>query len=112
MVPADAPMKKLHTMMPVFSLASAAMETALEKGELSVLESEAKKITSAIPDLKKTQPHKNIKQRGKYVEHASYLEECVVTTVAQAKKGSLTEAKAAFEKVEEACAACHAKFRD
>jgi soluble cytochrome b562 len=112
MVPADAQMKKLHAMMPMFSLACANMETGLEKGEIAIIESEAEKITTAIPDLKKSKPHKNLKQRSKYVDHVSNLEKAVITTVDLAKKGDLVEAKAAYKKVEEACAACHAKFRD
>lgn len=53
MAPMDAQMKKLHAIMPLFSLASANMETALEKGEIELLQSEAEKITAAIPELKK-----------------------------------------------------------
>ncbi len=111
MVPADAQMKKLHAMMPMFSLASAGMETALEKGDMAVLGTEAEKITTAIPDLKKSKPHKNIKQREKYVEHVTNLEKMVIATVSLAKNGDFAEAKVTFKKVEEACAACHAKFR-
>lgn len=110
--PMDAQMKKLHAIMPLFSLASAKMETALEKGEIALLESEAGKITAAIPDLKKSKPHKNIKQQSTFTDHATNLEKAVITTVNLAKKGNLAEAKAAFKKVEQACTACHAKFRD
>jgi cytochrome c556 len=112
MVPTDAQMKKLHAIMPMFSLASAQMETALEKGEIALVESEAKKITSAIPELKKSKPHKNIKQRSKFIDHASNLEKVVITTVDLAKKGDFVEAKEAYKKIEETCATCHAKFRD
>lgn len=112
MVPVDAQMKKLHAMMPMFSLASAQMESALEKGEFALLEAEAGKITAAIPDLKKSKPHKNIRQRKSFVEHVTNLETAVVATVDLAKTGKTVEAKASFKNVEEACAACHAKFRD
>jgi len=112
MVPVDAQMKKLHAIMPTFSVACANMETALEKGEIAIVASEAEKITSAIPDLKKSKPHKNIKQRRKFVDHAASLEKAVITTVDLAKKGKLVEAKAAYKKVEGVCSACHAKFRD
>jgi soluble cytochrome b562 len=111
-VPADSQMMKLHAMMPMFSQASAKLETSLEKGEVAAVEAEAGKITTAISDLKKSKPHKNIKQRKKYVELAVELEETVTTTVNLAKKGDLAGAKTAFKKVEEVCAACHAKFRD
>ncbi|MSN27437.1 MAG: hypothetical protein GJV46_16435 [Geobacter sp.] len=105
-------MKKLHNMMPMFSLASANLETALEKGEVATVEAEAEKIVSAIPDLKKSQPHKNVKQRKKFVEFAAKLEETVATSAIQARNGDFTGAKASFKKTEEICAACHAKFRD
>lgn len=112
MMPMDSQMKKLHAIMPMFSLACDNMVSALEKGEIARIESEAGKITAAIPDLKKTKPHKNIKQQSTFVTHASNLEKAVNTTVELAKKGALVEAKAAYKKVEGACAACHAKFRD
>ncbi len=112
MVPTDAQMKKLHTMMPLFSDASAAMETALKNGDVKALETEAEKITGAIADLKKSVPHRNTAQREKFVARAAQLEKTVVTTVALGKKGLFTEAKASFKKVEAACASCHATFRD
>jgi soluble cytochrome b562 len=88
------------------------MEKALEKGEISLLESEAEKITAEIPDLKKSKPHKNIKQQSTFIDHATNLENAVTKTVNLATKGNLVEAKAAFKKVEKTCTACHAKFRD
>lgn len=108
----DVQMKKLHAMMPMFSAASAKLEIALEKGEIAVVETEAEMIVAAIPDLKKSKPHKRVKQRKKFVEIATKLEETVTSTVELAKKGDLRGARAAFKKVEEACAACHARFRD
>lgn len=110
--PTDARMKKLHDMMPVFSVAAAKLETALEKGELAAVETEAKKIIAAIPDLKKSKPHKNIKQRKKYVNLATKLEETISSTVDLAKKGDFAGAKTIFKKAEEACASCHDMFRE
>lgn len=111
-VPADAQMKKLHAMMPIFSMASAAVEAALEKGDVAVVEAEAEKIIAAIPDLKKSKPHKNIKQQKKFVAFAATLEEEITSTVVLAKQGDFAGAKAAFKNAEKTCAACHAKFRD
>lgn len=108
----DVLMKKLHAMMPMFSQASAQIETALGKGDTPVVASEGEKILAAVPDLKKSKPHKNIKQRKKYVELAGVLGTTVSTTVDLAKKGDFAGAKEAFRKVEEVCAACHATFRD
>lgn len=109
---ADAQMKKMHDMMPMFSVASAALETALEKGDVTVVEMEAEKIIAAIPDLKKSKPHKNIKQRKIFVKYAATLEETIASTANLAKQGDFAGAKAAFKNAEEACAACHAKFRN
>jgi len=112
MVPVDAQMKKLHAIMPMFSLASAKLETALEKGDVTVVETEAEKILAAIPDLKKSKPHKNVKQRKKFVAFAATLEEAITSTAVLAKQGDFVGAKAAFKNAEKTCAACHAKFRD
>jgi cytochrome c556 len=110
--PDDMQMHKLHTMMPMFSVASANLETALKKGESGAVETEAQKIIAAIPDLKKSKPHKNVKQQYKFVELATTLGKTVTATASLAKKGDFAGAKAAFKRVEETCAACHAKFRD
>lgn len=112
MVPVDAQMKKLHAMMPMFSLASAELESALEKGDIVAAKIQADKILATTPDLKKSKPHKNVKQLKKFVGLATNFDETVTSTVDFIKKGNLSGAKAAFEKVEEICTACHAKFRD
>ena len=110
--PVDAQMKKLHAMMPIFSVTTAKLEAALEKGDVIAVEAEAGKILVALPDLKKSKPHKNINQRKKFVELTSSFGTAVTSTVGLAKKGYFAGAKGTFKKVEEACAACHAKFRD
>lgn len=108
----DEQMKKLHAIMPMFSIASAELETALEKGDTAAATVHAGKIKAAIPDLKKSKPHKNIKQRKKFVEIATSFDEAITSTVALIKKDDIDGAKTAFKKVEELCATCHTKFRD
>ena len=103
-------MKKLHAMMQMFSMASAELESALEKGDVTLAKFQADKILAAVPDLKKSKPHKNVNQRKKYVELATHLEQAVNTAVNLAQKDDFTEAQAAFKKIEEVCAACHTKF--
>jgi cytochrome c556 len=112
MAKTDMQMHKLHAMMPIFAVASARLKLSLEKGDVTAVAAEAGKILSALPDLKKSQPHKNVNQREKFVEFATNLERTVTTTVSLAKKGDLAGARAAFKKAEETCAACHAIFRD
>ena len=108
----DAQMKKFHAMMPMFSMASAELESALEKGEAGAAKVQADRILAAVPDLKKSKPHKNVKQRKKFVELATNLERTLISTVDLVKEGNFVGAKAAFKKVEEVCSTCHAKFRD
>jgi cytochrome c556 len=107
----DAPMQKLHAMMPMFSTASEGLEAALDKGDAPAAEAEAGRILAAIPDLKKSQPHRNARQRKKYLELAKKEQEAVTATAELAKKGDFAGARIAFQRVEQACAACHAKFR-
>jgi cytochrome c556 len=107
----DDQMKKLHAMMPMFSMASAQLETAIGKGDAAAAGTETGKILAAIPDLKKSKPHRNIKQRTKFVELATSLDRSVTTTGDLVKKGDFAGAKAAFMEIEAVCAACHAKFR-
>lgn len=108
----DPQMRKLHAMMPVFSVASGRLEMAIDKTDLASVEAEAGKILHSIPDLKKSKPHKNLKNRKKFVELAGVLETSLNETVAAAKQGDFPGAKRGFLKVEESCANCHAGFRD
>lgn len=107
-----AQMMKLHTIMPMLSVASSKLGNALEKGEIAAINTETEKIIAAIPDLKKSKPHKNIKQRKQFVEYATKLEKAVVGVAEQTKKGDLAGARASFNIAEKVCAACHAQFRD
>lgn len=108
----DAGMNKLHAMMPLFSQASAELESAIEKGDAAAAKAQSEKILAAVTDLKKSRPHKNVKQRKKFVQLATKLDETVTLTVDLASKGDFAGAKTSFKKVEATCAACHAKFRD
>lgn len=108
----DKQMKKLHTIMPMFSVALASLEAALKKGDSATAEKEANKIITAVPDLKKSRPHKNVTQQKMFAGLAHDLENAVNLSVRLAKKGDFTGAKSAFSTAEEICVACHAKFRD
>lgn len=108
----DALMTKLHGMMPLFAAASARLEAALDRGDAGVVAAEAATILQAVPDLKKTKPHKKVTRRNEYVALATELETGLKATVDRAGKGDFPGAKAAFGKVRETCTACHAAFRD
>lgn len=111
-VPADVQMQKLHAMMPMFSGALAALERALENKNSATVDVETGKMLAAVPDLKKSRPHKNIKQKKKFIEMATNLETALNATASKANNNDFAGAMSSFRKVEETCAACHAKFRD
>lgn len=105
-------MKKMHQMMPMLSAAAANLETALAKDDLTATETEANKILSALPDLEKSRPHKNLKDRPKFVALVKEEKIAVATTLDFAKKGNFVEARSTFKKAEALCAECHTRFRD
>ena len=112
MVPADIQMKKLHAMMPIFSIASAELESAIQRADAAGAKVQAERILAEVPDLKKSRPHKNLKLRKKFVELATALEVTVASTADMAAKGDFASSTIAFKKVEKTCTACHATFRD
>lgn len=109
---ANAQMQKLHDMMPMYAVALAKVEAALEKGDPAVVESEAGKMLATAPDLEKAKPHKNLKQLKTFRNIATGFEKDLKETVDLTKKGDFAKAKDVFKKTEAKCAECHAKFRD
>lgn len=107
----DEQMQKLHDMMPMYAMALAKLEAALEKGDLTAVETEAGKLLATTPDLRKAKPHKNLKQLKTFRSIAARFEGDLKETVELAKKGDFARAKTAFGKAEAKCAECHAKFR-
>jgi len=109
---ADEQMKKLHAMMPMFSIASAELKSALEKGDTEGAKAQADRILATIPDLKKSKPHKNIKQITDFKKIAGKMGADITKIVSLAGSGDFANAKVAFKDMETRCAECHTKFRD
>jgi cytochrome c556 len=109
---ADAQMQKLHAMMPMFAVEQSKVETALEKGDRAAVETGAGKMLAAVPDLKKSKPHKNLKHIKLFKSTAARFEHDLTDTVRLANKSDFAGAKVAFKNAEAKCAECHAKFRD
>jgi len=108
---ADMQMQKLHKMMPMYSTTLPKLQTAVEKGDASAAEAEGGAILATIPDLKKSKPHKNLKQLKTFRKIADGFGKQVKETVELVNKGDFAQAKVAAQKVEATCAECHAKFR-
>lgn len=108
----DAQMKKLHAIMPMFSLASAELESAIDKGDAIAAKVQADKILAAVPDLIKSTPHKNKKQISAFRSIAARFSDDVVSCRGLVEKADFREARTAFIALEKRCTECHAKFRD
>lgn len=109
---ADAQMQKLHDMMPMFSRALANLESAVEKRDAAAVEAEAGRMLAALPDLKKSRPHKNLTQLKTFRALAGELERDLKGVAGSVKSSDFEKAKTALSKAESTCAACHALFRD
>ena len=109
---ADVQMQKLHAMMPMFAAEQLKAEAALEKGNPEAVGTEIGTMLAAVPDLRKSKPHKNLKHMKIFRSITARFERGLNDTVHLAKKGDFSGAKAAFRNVGERCAECHAKFRD
>jgi hypothetical protein len=109
--PPAAPMPSLHAMMTGFSPASGQLQLALENNDAPGAEAAGGKILAVIPYLKKATPYRNANQREKFLELAENLDQALLATTAQARKGEFAAARTAFTKVEAACTACHLRFR-
>lgn len=108
----DPQMKRLHAMMPMFSEELAKLEGALKKGDAALVQLQCDKILRELLALKKSRPHKNAKERKKFVELATNLETSVIVTANLVQRGDLAAGRGAFKRIEATCIACHAKFRD
>lgn len=108
----DAQMAKLHKMMPRYGAAQVSINAALDDGDLKTVARETAYLLSTTSDLKKSKPHKNIKELAEFRKIAAGFERDVRKSAEAAKKGDAAGAKEAFAGAEKACDACHAKFRD
>ena len=79
-------------MMPMFSVASAEMESAIYRGDIATTKIHADKILSAIPDLKKSKPHKNSKHADGFKILADKLGDDVRAEISLMEKGDFKEA--------------------
>jgi len=98
--------------MPMFSMALAELETAIEKGDATAVTVQTDKILTALPDLKKSKPHKNLKQITAYKKIATEFGDNVLAVRKLAINGDFGAAKEAFDKLESRCAECHTRFKD
>jgi soluble cytochrome b562 len=108
----DAQMVKLHKMMPVYAQSQAKINEALSSGDAATIKNETGKILATIPDLKKSKPHKNLKQLATFRKIASEFEGDVKKTALMANSGNFGGAKDAFQAAQMRCNECHTKFRD
>jgi len=108
----DGQMAKLHKMMPKYASSREAINAALAKGDLVAVNKETAYLLSTTADLKKSKPHKRLKELEKYQQMAGEFEQDVKNTAESARKGDLDGARSSFAKAQNLCNTCHAGFRD
>jgi soluble cytochrome b562 len=108
----DEHMGKLHIMMPMFSIAYAELGSAIAKDDRVGAKLQTDKMLAAIPDLKKSIPHKNIKQLANFKSLASKLGEDITKVGALSEKGNFASARLAYRDMGTRCNECHRQFRD
>jgi cytochrome c556 len=108
----DAQMRKLHAMMQQCGAAQTRIEGAFAKGDCTAAEKEIAGMIKAIPDLKKTRPHKGLNHLEALKKLAVDFDADLRQSLTLAKQGDLNGARQAFSRSREKCAACHALFRD
>lgn len=108
----DAQMAKLHKMMPQYGRSQEAIKGALDKGDVATVEKETAYLLSTIPDLKRSKPHKRVKEVADFKAIAEGFRKDVQLTAALAQKGDLAGAKASFGDAQHQCDECHNRFRD
>jgi cytochrome c556 len=109
---AEAKMTRLHKMMPKYAKSRTRINAALEEGDVATISKETGYLLSTAADLKKSKPHKKLKELKEYRGIAESFEKDVKSTAELAGKGDFEGAKAAFSNAQKKCSACHVKFRD
>lgn len=108
----DDAMARQHLLMAGYAESQYKINAALKNRDNATIVVETRKLLATISDLKKTRPHRNLKERGKVAIIATGFEKDLVTVVSKAKKKDFVGAEKAFRMAEKRCEACHARFRD
>jgi hypothetical protein len=105
-------MKAQHERMVNFEKAMVALGEAIIHGNKTDAGGHAGRLSETLGGHEKDVPHKNVPRIKEF--HASYVEmkRRTAKLAADAGTGNLQKTSLSYGRVLEACASCHAKFRD
>jgi len=105
-------MKAQHERMGKFEAAMVALGEAVIHGNKSGAEEHASRLTEALRGHEKDVPHKNVSRTKEFQAFYGEMKRRAAKLAADAGTGNLQKTSLSYGRVFEACASCHAKFRD
>jgi cytochrome c556 len=105
-------MKAQHARMGNFKAAMVALGEAIIHGNKTAAGEHANRLTETLRGHEKDVPHKNVSRIKEFQAFYEELKERATKLAADAGTGNLRKTSLAYGRVLEACASCHAKFRD
>jgi cytochrome c' len=105
-------MKAQHGRMGKFEEALVALGKAVIHGDKTEAGKKASRLTEALGGHEKDVPHRNVSRIKEFQAFYGEMNRRAVKLAADAGTGNLQKMSLAYGRVLEACASCHAKFRD
>jgi hypothetical protein len=105
-------MKAQHERMGSFKAAMSGLLEAVVDGNGSGARDQAARLTGALAGYEKDVPHKNVARIKEFKGLYAELKKRIDTLSGQTGSGGIPKIAAAYGRVLESCAACHARFRD
>jgi cytochrome c556 len=105
-------MKAQHERMGNFEEAMVALGKAVIHGDKTDAGKHASRLTEALKGHEKDVPHKNVSRIKEFRAFYGEMSKRAAKLAADAGTGNLQKTSLSYGRVLEACASCHAKFRD
>jgi len=108
----EGAMKAQHERMGNFEEAMASLGKAIIHGDKTDAGKHASRLTEALGGHEKDVPHKNVSRIKEFQGFYGEMKKRTAKLAADAGTGNLQKTSLSYGRVLEACASCHAKFRD
>jgi hypothetical protein len=105
-------MKAQHERMGKFEEAMVALDIAVIHGDKADAGKHAGRLTEALKGHEKDVPHNNVSRIKEFRAFYGEMQKRAAKLAADAGTGNLQKTSLSYGRVLEACASCHAKFRD
>ena len=105
-------MKAQHARMGSFKATMSSLLETVVDGNGSGARDHAARLKEAMAGYEKDMPHKNIARIKEFKGFYAELKKRIDRLSGEARSGGIPKIAAAYGRVLEVCASCHAKFRD